>query len=131
MKKSIEQKLQILVSEPFSYFGRSSNLFWFGFCDLVRIPERRVTEREVATYALHVQTAWKLQNDHKILVVTMDVYRPSSIIKEEDFDWEEPGNSLFDEKTVFLLEKLVHAKVVVEGIYVSNLEDITILFSNA
>lgn len=56
--------------------------------------------------------------------------RPSATIKEEDFDWEEHGNSLFDEKNVSLLGKLVHAKVVVEGIHVSNVGDITILFSN-
>ncbi len=28
----------------------------------------------------------------------MDVYRLSSTIEEDDFDWEEHGNSLLDEK---------------------------------
>ncbi|MDE5054037.1 hypothetical protein NDK25_17520, partial [Niallia taxi] len=99
MKEKIKSQLVRLVGLKFQYAGRTSNLFWLGIGDLVKINRRGRIE-ETAEYALHIQCSWRITLGNKIIVASRDFYSPNSQWdeKNEDFDWDIKGNNRFDER---------------------------------
>ncbi|MGO4888030.1 hypothetical protein ACJ2A9_09755 [Anaerobacillus sp. MEB173] len=99
MKEVISSELGKLVGLKFQDAGRSSNLFWLGFGDIIQIIRRGKTEVS-AEYALHIQCSWRIIMKNKIIVASRDFYSPSSEGdgEIEDFDWDLQGNNRFDEQ---------------------------------
>ncbi|MCT2347612.1 hypothetical protein M4D71_26045 [Niallia taxi] len=99
MKEKIKSQLVRLVGLKLQYAGRTSNLFWLGIGDLVKINRRGRIE-ETAEYALHIQCSWRITLGNKIIVASRDFYSPNSQWdeKNEDFNWDIKGNNRFDER---------------------------------
>lgn len=116
MREDIKTELGKLIGLKLQYAGRASNLFWLGFGEMVLVKRRKGTEL-LAEYSLHIQCAWRITKENKILVASRDFYYPRSDSDEEidSFDWDVQGNNRFDEKIKNLMED-VKGKLIVEGI---------------
>jgi hypothetical protein len=99
MRAAIETELGKIKGLKLQYAGRSSNIFWLGFGELVQIIKRGKTE-ETAEYALHLQCSWRITLENKIVVASRDFYFPNSEWDDlnEDFDWDIQGTNRFDER---------------------------------
>ncbi|KZE64271.1 hypothetical protein AWM68_14370 [Fictibacillus phosphorivorans] len=99
MKAAIKAELDKLNGLKLQYAGRSSDLLWLGFGEIVQISRRGRTE-ETAEYALHIQCSWKITLNNKIVVASRDIYAPSSEWNNlnDDFDWDIQGTNKFDER---------------------------------
>lgn len=130
MKLIIERKVKILEGIKLEYIGRSSNLFWFGFGDIIKVKQGKFKSKEVATYHLNLQCMWRLINEKKLLVTNMDVYSPrTGDENNESFEWEKENNNLFDEK-MQQLSVVLNKGIYVNSIDVSEIGDLKINFSN-
>ena len=99
---TVYQFLDNLVMLPVRVIGRSSNMLWIGIGEKVKLLDVEGKEREVSTYALHIQCRWRIVNKEKreILLAASDFYSPKEDIEDySNFDWEPQGNNLFDEKS--------------------------------
>ncbi|WP_224771222.1 hypothetical protein [Metabacillus idriensis] len=99
MREAIEVELGKIMGLKLQYAGRSSDLFWLGFGEIVQIIRRGRAE-ETAEYALHIQCSWRITLDNKIVLASGDFYSPNSEWDDlnEDFDWDIQGNNRFDER---------------------------------
>ena len=116
MREEIKTELGKLNGLKLQYAGRASNLFWLGFGEMVLVTRRKGTE-QLAEYSLHIQCAWRITIDNKILVASRDFYHPRSdwVEDSDDFDWDVKGNNRFDEKIKNFMED-VKGKLIVERI---------------
>ena len=99
---TIYQFLDNLVMLPVRVIGRTSNMLWIGIGEKVKLLDVNGREREVSTYALHIQCRWRIVNKERreILLAASDFYSPKEDIDDySNFDWEPQGNNLFDEKS--------------------------------
>lgn len=123
--------VDILIGQPITKMGRTSNLCWIFFGKL--IIEKNILGREVekGEFSLHLQCPWKIidTTDCEIKLASGDMYEPSASIEwNESFDWEEQGNNLFDEKVKGLFKE--ENQVYVKNVTVLRNGDMKILFSN-
>lgn len=79
--------------------GRAAAMIWLCFGEMISITRRGKTE-EVPEFALHIQCAWRLSTESKIVVASQDLFVPSSdwTEEDEDFEWDVHGNNRFDER---------------------------------
>lgn len=126
MKKRIEEKMKILLNQPFLRMGRAGNLLWMCFGQNITVKNKRGDEEIKSTYALNIQCAWRLVKDGKILVASGDYYLPKAGINNENFEWDKFGANRFDEK-VEGLKKLTDWEMIITevgadeigGLYIS------------
>ncbi|MFX3618690.1 MAG: hypothetical protein ACE3JK_14370 [Sporolactobacillus sp.] len=99
MKEKIEEALNKLIGLKFQYAGRASNLLWLGFGPMISVTRRGKTE-QLAEYALHIQCAWRIMKENRMVAASADFYYPRSDWKgmDDHFEWDIQGNNRFDEK---------------------------------
>lgn len=130
MKLIIEKKIKVLEGIKLENIGRASNLFWFGFGDIITVQQGKFQSKEVATYHLNIQCMWRLINEKSLLVANMDVYLPRTGDEDnESFEWEKENNNLFDEK-VEQLSVYLNNGLYVNSIDITEIGDLKITFSN-
>ncbi|MDO5539042.1 MAG: hypothetical protein Q4F83_03055 [Eubacteriales bacterium] len=121
-------RLEDLQGKKIGSIGRWSNMCWITFGREVEILNYKGEKCKDREYSLHIQCPWRIRDEKgEILLGLNDMYEPATTIEwSEEFDWDQQGNNLFDEKcsTIFVGE--VH----VEQVELSPMNDLTILFSN-
>ena len=128
---TVYQFLDNLVMQPVRVIGRASNMLWIGFGEKVKLLDDKGKEKEVSTYALHIQCRWRIVNKERreILLAASDFYSPKEDIDDySNFDWELQGNNLFDEKS---LEWLIRESPIYVKEYEINMwGDLFLIFTN-
>lgn len=126
---AIKAELNKITGLKLQYIGRSSDLFWLGFGEIVQINRRGRTE-ETAEYTLHIQCSWRITLHNKIVVASRDVYVPNSEWDKlnDNFDWDIQGNNKFDEQIKSFSEN--SGKLMVERIEAEDVGGIEVFLSD-
>ena len=77
---------------------------------------------------LHVQSFLRILNNTTILASTEDLYKPHSCVSEENFEWDVPGNSAYDESIKKIETKLFNSTITEFNI--NEIGDVNILLDN-
>lgn len=130
-EKNINNVLEQLLGQKVIAIKRLS--------DVMRIEIGNTIEEGTAmnesTFILEVQSAWRIIDSLKkeVLLASSDVFSPnSSLVKKEDFDWNTfewdiPGNSLFDEKSQIWLNEV---PIYIREYKINVWRDLRLIFSN-
>jgi len=100
-----------LINEELNNIGRASDLLWLHFGQKFYIINRRGIEVEKGSYGIHIQCPWRFIHQGILVLGSMDIYMPKEGVHESDFNWDEIGNSVFDEKIKVIKEKILPIKV--------------------
>ncbi|TDL82901.1 hypothetical protein [Peribacillus frigoritolerans] len=127
MRAAMETELGKIKGLKLQYAGRSSNLFWLVFGEIVQIIRIGKTE-ETAEYALHIQCSWRIILENKIVVAFRDFYSPKSEwdILNGNFDWDIQGNNRFDER----IKSLLNHELFIERIIADDIGGFAPILSN-
>ncbi len=132
MDDRIQYLKELLVDEQVSYFGRISNMLCVGFGEALKLKNYNGNTVTKSSIALHIQAAWRIISNSKVLIASSDFYTPNSRLNSSEdfeyseFEWDIQGNNLFDEKAIQWLNN----KLYVKNFYVSKIGDLKISFSN-
>jgi hypothetical protein len=112
MRAQIKKATEVLTGQPLWGLGRAVDLAWFQFGSRRLVKTFRGETKEVGDYALHVQCAWRIRREDKVIVGRGDIFSPPEETDEplpEDFDWQK-GNrfdtvvsSLFEQTKDFVV----------------------------
>lgn len=100
MRQQVEKALGALIGLPLWSSGRASSLQWFQFGERTSVISAKGIAKQVGTYALHVQCAWRLAGG-SIIAASSDRYYPAGDPFKEtlsSFDWDIPGANRCDER---------------------------------
>jgi hypothetical protein len=95
-QNAVEKVLRPLIGAPLWAAHRAADMATFQFGE--RHPATNLLGRacEVGDFALHVQCAWRIVRQNRILVASDDLYFPSNYDRDpgvpEDFDWDRDPN---------------------------------------
>lgn len=97
LKPQVERAVLPLVGRPLWACGRAADMATFAFGQRRKVPDRHGGEREVGDYALHVQCAWRITRDDRVVVGNRDLYYPADYrdVSEEippEFNWDRSPN---------------------------------------
>ncbi len=115
--------IDVLVNQKVIKIGRSANMIWIWF--------EKNDGVKSTIWCLHIQSTFRILNlkREEIIVGSSDIYHPSKRMENaDDFDWEQQGNNLFDEKSKNWLEKNIGISV--KKILINLWGDLRIIFSN-
>jgi hypothetical protein len=102
MKEQIERAFKPLIGLALWGAGRAADLESFQFGPRRQVTDRHGRTREVGTFALHVQCAWRVVGPSGIIVGSRDRYYPSQASGldplDPEFKWDKPGMNLCDER---------------------------------
>ncbi|HET9283230.1 MAG TPA: hypothetical protein VFR24_14845 [Candidatus Angelobacter sp.] len=110
MKERIQEALAVLIGQPLWSSGRAADLEWFQFGGRRTVKNSRGEEREVGDYAIHVQCAWRIRCESRIVVASRDLYSPPEEASEgtnarpENFNWDVQGGNLRDKRIAELFQ---------------------------
>ena len=93
-------------------------------CNLISI---RIKSKSEEFVSLHIQSFFRITNSTRVLVSSEDIYRPNSEHQEE-FNWDVPGESIFDESINKYKKDLLQAKI--QQVLVKITGDIDIFLDN-
>lgn len=127
----IYQYLDRIIGKPICSIGRVANMLWIGIGEKFITVNQRGKLIEKSTFALHIQTQWRIVNEMegKVLLATDDMYSPrKDMIYQKDFDWEPQGNNLFDEKSQSWLKK--EKNIFIKNYEINQWGDLILLFAN-
>lgn len=125
------QYLDEIVGKPVCSLGRAANMLWIGIGEKFAATNWQGKAVEKSTYALHIQTRWRIVNETKkeVRLAAGDMYSPrTGMPYDKEFDWELQGNNLFDEKCQSWLER--EMPVYIKRYEINQWGDLTLLFSN-
>ena len=94
-------------------------------CNLISIQIRSETK---ALITLHIQSFFRIIKNSSILISSEDMYSPSSKYSEEEFEWDIPGKSIFDESINKHKEDVINAKI--KHATINTVGDIDIFLDN-
>ena len=102
MNKDIKEILLLLFGKKVCSVWRKSYVLWLEIGDTVEKTEEDGKIEKKSEFALEVQSAWRIVNNHKkkIILASSDVFSPNSkLVKEKNFDWTTfewniPGNNI-------------------------------------
>ena len=77
-------------------------------CNLISI---QIHSKNGEQLAIHIQSFFRIINKNVVLISSEDIYRPSLKYQDEDFDWDIPGKSIFDETIQKYKTNLLNAKI--------------------
>jgi hypothetical protein len=111
MKTQIENAAAVLIGKSMWKCTRAADLASFQFGSRSKVPGFRNTIKEVGEFALHVQCAWRIAREDRVIVGSRDLYYPADSSGDEEippeFDWDRDPNlrdkqvqSLFADDTV-------------------------------
>ena len=114
MKSDIEKALSPLVGLPLWSAIRSLDLESFQFGARKKTTDRKGKEIEVGEYAVHTQCSWRIAGPSGIAVASGDrlVPRGNPDVIPDDFDCNQPGVTLCDERIETLLRERGESLVV-------------------
>ena len=94
MKQQIQTALDVLIGQSLWSSGRAADLEWFEFGSRVTVKDSRGETKQVGEYALHVQCAWRIRCNGKVVVASRDLYYPPEENEEgpADFNWDVQRN---------------------------------------
>jgi hypothetical protein len=94
------------------------DLEWFHFGTRRSVTDRRGKRKEVGSFALHVQCAWRIAGSRTIIVASRDRLYPAGDPDHEppDFDWSIPGASRVDEQMTTFLSDRAHTPLRIESV---------------
>jgi hypothetical protein len=97
---SLNQALTTLVGLPMWKAVRSLNLHVLHFGSSQTRTTRAGVIVDVGAVTLHLQCAWRIVTDHRVVVGSGDrlIPRSNPEVIPEDFSWNEPNATLCDEK---------------------------------
>lgn len=128
---AVYQYLDRIIGKPICAIGRVSNMLCLGIGENIKVVNQKGREVEKSTYALHIQSQWRIINSAKkeILLASLDMYSPRTDMDfHNDFDWDSKGNNLFDEKSqIWLKEKM---PIYIKKYKVDQWGDLVLFFSN-
>ena len=110
--------------------GRAGGLAWFGFGEDKASKDFRGKERILAQYALHVQCSFRVLYSDQVILENLDMFEPNSALaRSENFRWEKPGETLYDEKVETILTSSTQNGIVT-ALQVSSQSDLSIRLSS-
>lgn len=116
---NIKNQMKVLVGATGFTIGRTASMSWIGF---------HVGDSE---YALHLQTAFRIRTDEKILIANLDMFEPTETLENspsfdwDTFDWDVQGFNRYDE-WVKQFKKENGEQLTVQKVTVSNFGDLSI-----
>jgi hypothetical protein len=117
LDRLIADVLEPVIGEPFMNLGRAANLIWLGFGEEVDAPTRRDPERRTARHCLHASCPFRLDSNDAILIGASDIYRPAGEPDSiENFDWGQPGATLFDASVAAFWSEYEPGFAVLDGV---------------
>lgn len=128
MKDLIEAELGILIKQPLIDIGRAGNLLWISFGKELFITDKNGCKKSKRKYALHIQCAWRIVNDSRIIVGSRDFYTPRTGLGNISFEWDNPGVNRFDEKIEELQD--LSRSTIVEGVVADEFGGLKIIFDS-
>lgn len=127
-------KLEELIGQKLSRIGRAVDLCWFQFGNYRLETDHNGKQREVADYALDIQSSFRLWNpkNPKFRIGWSDIFNPcGGGERPDDFVWDIQGGNFYDEKVKALQEDSEQmAGMIVKRIEVNELFDLKITFTN-
>ena len=94
-------------------------------CDLLSITISDLNEEEIF---IHIQSFFRFLKDGKVLISSEDMYRCGKKSNLENFQWDKPGESLFDDTMKLNNDILFNSKIV--SFNIENSGDLTVHFEN-
>lgn len=94
-------------------------------CDMVSVE---FNSKENSTSYLHIQCFFRIKKGEKIVLSSEDMYRKGLKCKPEEFEWDIPGNSLFDESIAAFHNELISKTIL--DITISKTKDVIISLEN-
>lgn len=88
---------------------------------------------KVSEFSLHLQTQWRFRNNDTILLASRDIYEPYNQNVAEDWEYDIIGRPDNESSIFDVLSKrfsLQMQNAIITECYLSQTNDITILFSN-
>lgn len=128
MRDQIEAELGILLKQPLIDIGRAGNLLWLSFGRKIFITDKNGCKKPKNEYALHIQCAWRIVKDTRIIVGSRDFYTPRTGITSDSFAWDTPGANRVDEKIEEL--KALQSNVVIDKIAADEFGGIKVTFNS-
>ena len=132
MKEKIEDILGNLLGIALVAIGRSCDLEWFQFGDLIEIVDHRGNKRKVSEYALHVQCGWRITDAAGIIVASQDRFYPREGWEGniEDFNWDVQGENRSDQLVCKFLKKNKENILIVKSVRADRFGGFELSFSN-
>ena len=131
MQPQIERELSRIVGMPLRHIKRASNMLMVDVGEPRAVQDPRGRTVEEGEYAIHVQCAWRIVDERRILVASGDFYVASSSYSGDSatWDWDVPGHNLFDER-VGTLFRATDRHPVVDEIHVDRYGGFQIEFTD-
>ncbi len=96
MKEEIEKAVAVLRGKPLWGCLRAADMATFSFGDRKQSVDWKGRPRIVGDWALHVQCAWRIRQNDRVVVGNVDLYYPAEYepgaTVPEDFDWDTQPN---------------------------------------
>jgi hypothetical protein len=97
VKLGIEKATEVLLGKALWGWTRAGDLASFAFGERKEVPSSRGGTKAVGEFALHVQCAWRITREDRVLVGSRDLYYPADYGDENreispDFDWDRDPN---------------------------------------
>lgn len=77
MKDEVKEALSVLVGKPLWASGHSAGLEWFQFGLRREVTGIRGNVKDVGEYALHVQCAWRITRQDRVVAASGDLHEAS------------------------------------------------------
>lgn len=130
MSDEIKRATSALVGLPMFRCTRAADLASFEFGEPRVIRDHKQRMQKVGDYALHVQCAWRITHQSRILVGKDDLYYPAEgIDSNRDFQWDSPGANRQDK----LLKELFaqrHQALLVQRLEVGDAASLSLIFGS-
>jgi len=103
MRAEIQQAASGLIGQLLWDAGRAADLAWFAFGERRMVQDFRGDPKEVGEFALHVQCAWRIVQNERVVVGHRDLYYPAGAGDKSpevpaDFHWDAQGANRLDER---------------------------------
>lgn len=128
----INKYINRIITQPVNYIGRTSNMLRIEIGENCERFSRLLGKNVItSTYTLHIQAAWRIENEEKkeIVIASYDMYSPRTGVEYSvDFDWEPQGNNLFDEKSQKWMQR--NNSIFIKDCKINVYGDLLLIFSN-
>ena len=118
--------IESLVGMPLSKIGRAADLLWLQFGTLREVTTR-YGEKTIGDWAIHVPTSWRFVRDAQIILAVGDLYL---LPDGETYDWDEGGDSNFDNITDKLNELFIETSVTVKRVHCDDVGGFSLTLSD-
>lgn len=108
-----------------------NNLLYFRFIETVRENDvvSFIFEKHMIKYSLKLYSQWRITKRNKIKIAISDIFCQNTLLGNkyiEDFNWNEQGANLYDEK----INDLLKEELIVEKVEADNFAGFKIYFKN-